>query len=71
MATEGQETADIREAMRMIKQYSGDCGVWYNEGIYYIDRSHRVSTKREAMRIGREHNQISILCWRTMGLAYC
>ena len=71
VATEGQETADIREAMRMIRQYSGDCGVWYSEGIYYIDRSHRVSTKREAMQIGREHNQISVLCWRTMGLAYC
>ena len=71
VATEGQETTDIREAMRMIRQYSGDCGVWYSEGIYYIDRSHRVSTKREAMQIGREHNQISVLCWRTMGLAYC
>ena len=71
MATEGQETADIREAMRIIRQYSGDCGVWYSEGIYYIDKSHRVSTKKETMRIGREHNQISVLCWRAMGLAYC
>ena len=71
VATEGQETTDIREAMKMIKAYKGDCGVWYSEGIYYIDKSHRVSTKREAMRIGRECNQISILKWATMGLAYC
>ena len=71
VATEGQETTDIKKAMKMIKQYNGNCGAWYSDGIYYIDRSHRVNTKREAMRIGREHNQISVLCWRTMGLAYC
>ena len=46
-----------------------DCGT--ADGIYYIDKSHRVSTKREAMEIGRAHNQISVLNWRTMGLAYC
>ena len=71
VATEGQETKDIQEAMMMIRQYNGDCGVWYSEGIYYIDKSHRVSTKKKAMQIGRECNQISILNWRTMGLAYC
>ena len=71
VATEGKETTDAREAMNYIKQYNGDCGVWYSDGIYYIDKSHRVSTKREAMRVGRECQQISILNWRTMGLAYC
>ena len=71
VATEGQETTDIHEAMQMIKGYKGNCGVWYSEGIYYIDKSHRVNTKREAIQIGRECNQISILNWRTMGLAYC
>ena len=71
VATEGQETTDVREAMQMIKAYNGNCGVWYSEGIYYIDKSHRVATKREAMQIGRECNQISILNWRTLGLAYC
>ena len=71
VATEGQETTDVREAMQMVKAYNGDCGVWYSEGIYYIDKSHRVATKREAMQIGRECAQISVLNWRTMGLAYC
>lgn len=71
VATEGQETDNIQEAMMMIRAYNGNCGVWYSEGIYYIDKSHRVSTKREAMIIGRQCNQISILNWRTMGLAYC
>ena len=71
VATEGIETRDAREAINAVKAYGGDCGVWFSEGIYYIDRSKRVNTKREALKIGRECNQISILCWRTMGLAYC
>ena len=71
VATEGKETTDIHEAMTMIKKYNGNCGVWYSEDIYYIDKSHRVNTKREAMEIGRACKQISVLNWRTMGLAYC
>ena len=71
VATEGKETTDIKEAMQMIRAYIGDCGVWYSEGIYYIDKSHRVSTKREAIKVGKECNQISVLNWLTMGLAYC
>lgn len=71
VATEGIETRDAREAINAVKAYKGNCGIWYSEGIYYIDKSRRVSTKREAMEIGRACNQISILCWRTMGLAYC
>ena len=71
VATEGKETTSMAEAMAMIKQYKGDCGVWYSDGVWYIDKSHRVNTKREAMEIGRAHQQISVLCWRTMGLAYC
>lgn len=71
VATEGIETRDAREAINAVKAYNGDCGIWYSEGIYYIDKSKRVNTKREALTIGRACNQISILCWRTMGLAYC
>lgn len=71
VATEGIETADIREAMKAIKTYNGNCGVWFADGIYYIDKSKRVNTKREAMEIGRACNQISILKWSNMSLAYC
>lgn len=71
VATTGMATTEIREVMAMIKAYEGNCGVWYSEGIYYIDKSHRVNTKREALEIGRACNQISVLNWRTMGLAYC
>lgn len=71
VATEGFKTADIREAMNLIKAYDGNCGVWLENGIYYIDKSHRVNTKREALEIGRKCNQISILRWNAMKLFYC
>lgn len=71
VATEGIECKTAREAINAVKAYNGDCGVWYSEGIYYIDKSHRVNTKKEALIIGKAHNQISILGWRTMKLAYC
>ena len=71
VATEGYETTDQKEAMKMIKAYKGNCGIWFADGIYYIDKSHRVNTKREALTIGKACNQISVLNWRTMGLVYC
>lgn len=71
VATEGKETTDMREAMQMIKAYGGNCGVWFSEGVWYIDLSHRVNTKREAMEVGRACNQISVLRWHDMSLAYC
>ena len=69
--TEGIETTDISKAMQAVKAYGGNCGIWLSNCIYYIDKSHRVSTKREALEIGRKCNQISILKWADMSLAYC
>lgn len=71
VATEGVTTRNRIEAGYAVLKFGGNCGVWYSEGVYYIDKSQRVNTKREAMEIGRAHNQISVLNWRTMGLAYC
>jgi hypothetical protein len=71
VATEGIETTDIKEAMQAIKAYNGNCGIWFSNGIYYIDKSHRVATKKEALTIGRACNQISILKWANMSLVYC
>ena len=71
VATEGIECRTPREAINAVKAYDGNCGVWFADGIYYIDKSHRVNTKAEAMRIGRECHQISILKWSNMSLAYC
>lgn len=71
VATEGVECHTAQEAIQAVKAYGGDCGVWYSDGIYYIDKSHRVSTKKEALEVGRACNQISVLRWRDMGLVYC
>ena len=71
VATVGIETRDPREAINAVKAYGGNCGIWFSEGIYYIDKSHRVDTKKRALEIGRACNQISVLRWRDMGLVYC
>lgn len=71
VATEGVECRTPMEAMKAIKQYNGTCGVWFSDGIYYIDKSKRVSTKKEALDIGRKCNQISVLKWADMSLVYC
>jgi len=71
VADHGIEAKSAEEAIKAVREMGGNCGIWLENGIYYIDHSFRVNTKREAMEIGRAHNQISVLCWRTMGLAYC
>lgn len=71
VATEGVECYTAEEAIIAVRAYKGNCGVWYSEGIYYIDKSHRVSTKREALEVGRACSQISVLRWHDMGLVYC
>ena len=71
VATEGVEWKTAQEAIDAVRAYGGNCGVWFSEGIYYIDKSKRVATKREAMEIGRACNQISVLKWANMSLAYC
>lgn len=71
VATEGVECHTAREAINAVKSYAGNCGIWYAGGIYYIDKSKRISTKKEALKIGRECNQISILKWSNMSLVYC
>lgn len=71
VATEGVECKTAREAINAVKEYGGNCGVWYSGNVWFVDKSKRVSTKKEALRIGREHNQISILRWAGLVLAYC
>ena len=71
VATEGIETKSAREAINAVKAYNGNCGVWFADGVYYVDKSKRVNTKTEAMTIGRACNQISVLKWSNMSLAYC
>lgn len=71
VATHGVEVKTAREAIEAVKAYGGNCGVWLENGIYYVDKSFRVDTKHEALEIGRKHNQISIFGWARQNLAYC
>lgn len=67
----GIETTDAREAYNAIKAYNGNCGVWIENGIYYIDYSIRVAGKQAALELGRACNQISIYDWQRGSLIYC
>lgn len=71
VADYGVECNNVQDALVAIAKYSGNCGVWLENGTYYIDHSFRVNTKKEALKIGKEHNQISILKWSNMSLVYC
>lgn len=68
----GYETTDINEAIRLVRiTFRGDCGIWYENGIWYIDHSFRVGTKKRALEIGKQYNQISIFRWAKRDLIYC
>lgn len=71
VADYGVELKTPEDAIKAVKEMKGNCGIWYSEGIYYIDHSMRISTKREALAIGRAHQQISILKWSNFSLIYC
>ena len=72
VADHGIEAKSAEEAIKAVRAMGGNCGVWYSEeGVYCIDHSFRVSTKTEALRIGKENNQICILRWKDKSLVYC
>ena len=71
VADYGVEAKSAEEAIKTVRRMGGNCGIWLENGIYYIDHSFRVATKTEAIAIGKAHSQICVLNWRTMGLAYC
>ena len=71
VADHGVELATPEAAIKAVREMGGDCGIWFSGGIYYIDHSFRVNTKREAMEIGRRCNQISVLRWKGFKLFYC
>lgn len=71
VADYGVECDNVQDAITAIARYNGNCGVWLEKGIYYIDHSFRVNTKREALEVGRKYNQISVLSWSNMKVVYC
>lgn len=71
VATEGVICHTPQDAIKAVKAYGGNCGVWLENGIYYVDKSHRVNTKKVALKIGKECAQISVYGWARGNLAYC
>lgn len=72
VADHGIEAKSAEEAIKAVREMGGNCGIWYSEESgYCIDHSFRVSTKAEALKIGKEHNQICILRWKDKSLIYC
>lgn len=71
VATDGVAYDNALAAFGAICRYGGNCGIWLEKGMYYVDNSHRVATKREALEVGRACNQISVLKWSDMSLLYC
>lgn len=71
VADHGFEMKEVEEAYKAIKDMDGNCGVWYSDGIYYIDHSFRVKTLKRALAIGRAHKQISIFGWKKKNLIFC
>lgn len=71
VADHGVECDTPESCMKAVKAMDGNCGIWLENNIYYVDHSFRVNTKHEAIAIGREHNQISVFGWARKNLAYC
>ena len=71
VADYGKEAVTAEEAIKLVREMGGNCGIWYAGGIYYVDHSFRISPKREALEVGRKFSQISIFGWKTQKLAYC
>lgn len=70
VADYGIETTSTQKAIEAVRMFGGDCGVWFENGIYYVDHSFRVTEKWRAMLIAEETNQISIYGWKTGKCAY-
>lgn len=71
VATEGVAVIRPELAIKAVKTYGGNCGIWYSDGIYYVDKSRRVTKKSDALALGKACNQITILGWKKKNLVYC
>lgn len=49
VADYGYECKTIEEAAAAIQKMNGNCGVWLENGIYYVDHSFRVDTKKKPL----------------------
>ena len=54
----------LKELLKLLVKRGDYLGVWIDDGKAYIDISYRIATKKQAMIVGRELNQLTILRWK-------
>ena len=64
-------TRSIVLAAVTIEKNNGNCGIWLENGIYYIDYSHHIKTLEKALELGKRWKQISIYSWKESRCIYC
>ena len=63
MGIECKTPEEVSEVLHKGVGRRGNIGIWYSGGIYYIDVSKRITTKKDALTIGKLMNQQSIYGW--------
>ena len=63
MGIECKTPEEVSEVLHKGIGRQGNIGIWYSGGIYYIDVSKRITTKQDALKVGRVMNQQSIYGW--------
>ena len=64
MGIECKTPEEVTEVLHKGIGRQGNIGIWYSGGIYYIDVSKRITTKQDALKVGKIMNQQSIYGWR-------
>ena len=70
VADYGKETKSAEEAARIVEEMNGDAGLWYSDGVFYVDHSIKIDDLETAVEYGRQHDQQSILKWDDMSLIW-
>ena len=61
---EAKTAEEVSEILHHGIGRAGNIGIWFSKGIYYIDISKRITTKQDALKVGKVMNQQSIYGWR-------
>lgn len=61
----GISTSDIEQAVKAVIAFDGNCGLWVDRGIIYVDHSIYQRNRELALQFAREHDQLTIYEWST------
>lgn len=64
VADYGKETKSAKEAAKFVEEMNGDAGLWYSDGVFYVDHSIKMDDLENAVEFGKQHNQQSIFNWK-------